>query len=719
MAEIGHLRAALSANSAAFEADMKKARNAVRSNAKGMERAMESVGKKFDDGIKKLNKYGGTAAAAAAAGFVALIKSQINAADAIGKLGAQTGTTSEYLSSMQFVAEQSGITLETVGKAAQRMAKNMDDARRGVIEAKEAFAVMDIAYQDGNGTLRDTEEVINEIADKFSKLENGAEKTALAVKVFGKSGAELINMLNLGSTGIEGLQKKAEEMGLVISTETAMQAAFFNDQIHELQNTGVGFGRTLAMDMIPGLIDATAAIKLAYKEAGFGTAAFIALGAAASAIVTKSTTAKINEIDSQINGLKDTTLGFYKEVSEVSPLLTKIGFHTDPEGEIERLLGERKKLADQLAEEEASLKKRQEDALKRQAEEAESRREATEKLRASFEERMRMQAEEKKAEMEKDAANRKILQTEEQRKQSISDTIEGLEKELSVLGMTKAQLVDYELALLKATPAQRAFAASLAEEAEEKQRALDLNEKYKTSLDQIGDAIATYKKLLDAGLISQEIYNDAVSDAWDGMKDKGVDTMTDLQKAIEGWGRQSSKALADFVSDGKGSFSDFARSVINDMLQMLTYQLILGPIFSGISSVAGGGTFSAGVSAAGGIFGGANKGASGIMPGEWDWLGGLFGAGKAIGGPVSSGMIYPVNERGPELLNLGSQQFLMMGNQGGSVTPNNQIGNSASGETNIRVINVTDPSMVADFMSSPDGDRVFINMLSRHGIQPG
>jgi hypothetical protein len=696
MPEIGHLRAALSANSAAFEADMKKARNAVRSNAKGMERAMESVGKKFDDGIKKLNKYGGTAAAAAAAGFVALIKSQINAADAIGKLGAQTGTTSEYLSSMQFVAEQSGITLETVGKAAQRMAKNMDDARRGVIEAKEAFAVMDIAYQDGNGTLRDTEEVINEIADKFSKLENGAEKTALAVKVFGKSGAELINMLNLGSTGIEGLQKKAEEMGLVISTETAMQAAFFNDQMNELKNTGVGFGRTLAMDMIPGLIDATAAIKLAYKEAGFGTAAFIALGAAASAIVTKSTTAKINEIDSQINGLKDTTLGFYKEVSEVSPLLTKIGFHTDPEGEIERLLGERKKLADQLAEEEASLKKRQEDALKRQAEEAESRREATEKLRASFEERMRMQAEEKKAEMEKDAANRKILQTEEQRKQSISDTIEGLEKELSVLGMTKAQLVDYELSLLKATPAQRAFAASLAEEAEEKQRALDLNEKYKSDLDRIGDSLAELKRLYDQGLISLDVYTSAQADVWGMVADKSektIDEMAEFQKAAA---QNMQDAFAQFLFNPfdqgiDGMLSSFV-TTIHKMASELLAQKALMALF------------------------GADFGGGGNIGG---FIGGLLGSGKAIGGPVSSGMIYPVNERGPELLNLGSQQFLMMGNQSGSVTPNNQIGNSASGETNIRVINVTDPSMVADFMSSPDGDRVFINMLSRHGIQPG
>jgi hypothetical protein len=41
---------------------------------------------------------------------------------------------------------------------------------------------------------------------------------------------------------------------------------------------------------------------------------------------------------------------------------------------------------------------------------------------------------------------------------------------------------------------------------------------------------------------------------------------------------------------------------------------------------------------------------------------------REMGGPVSAGSLYRVNERGPELLEVGGAQYLMMGAQGGNVT---------------------------------------------------
>lgn len=66
-----------------------------------------------------------------------------------------------------------------------------------------------------------------------------------------------------------------------------------------------------------------------------------------------------------------------------------------------------------------------------------------------------------------------------------------------------------------------------------------------------------------------------------------------------------------------------------------------------------------------------------------------MGEGHAVGGPVSSGKLYPVNEKGPELLNVAGKQYLMMGGQDGSVTPNNAIGKGAAPTT--IVVNVTPP----------------------------
>ena len=54
--------------------------------------------------------------------------------------------------------------------------------------------------------------------------------------------------------------------------------------------------------------------------------------------------------------------------------------------------------------------------------------------------------------------------------------------------------------------------------------------------------------------------------------------------------------------------------------------------------------------------------------------GGFVSGARASGGPVSPNSMYEVNELGPELLNQGGRTYLMMGAEGGSITP---LGTSA------------------------------------------
>lgn len=60
---------------------------------------------------------------------------------------------------------------------------------------------------------------------------------------------------------------------------------------------------------------------------------------------------------------------------------------------------------------------------------------------------------------------------------------------------------------------------------------------------------------------------------------------------------------------------------------------------------------------------------------------------RAGGGSVDSGKMYEVNEKGPELLSTGGKEFLMMGKQGGSITPNNKLGTGGGGA--ITIVNNT------------------------------
>jgi hypothetical protein len=58
----------------------------------------------------------------------------------------------------------------------------------------------------------------------------------------------------------------------------------------------------------------------------------------------------------------------------------------------------------------------------------------------------------------------------------------------------------------------------------------------------------------------------------------------------------------------------------------------------------------------------------------------------ASGGAANAYGLYEVNENGPELLNVGSKQYLMMGSQPGTVTPNGGYGSGLGGGQNITVV---------------------------------
>jgi phage-related protein len=206
----------------------------------GLERALGNADKQANNLSQGFSKLGiatrgiGTALAgigAAAIGGVAVIgKRAIDAADNLNDLSQRTGVGVEALSKFGGAAEDSGSSLDEVGKAMGKLAKGMADSSSATSEALRSIGVSTV---DSTGKLRGVDEVMLDIADKFSKLPEGAEKTALAMEIFGKSGANLIPMLNGGSAAIN-------EYSATITTEMAQAADAFNDAINAIMRELAG-----------------------------------------------------------------------------------------------------------------------------------------------------------------------------------------------------------------------------------------------------------------------------------------------------------------------------------------------------------------------------------------------------------------------------------------------------------------------------------------------
>lgn len=180
-------------------------------------------------------------------------------------------------------------------------------------------------------------------------------------------------------------------------------------------------------------------------------------------------------------------------------------------------------------------------------------------------------------------------------------------------------------------------------------------------------------------------------------KEAAANTAKQAETAFGNFLRNTEDALVEFVKTGKFSFRSLADSIIADIARMAAKSLTSG--FAGLLGSALGSYFGlptgSGTSTAGSSSGGSgvdySLGGSGSSGGL-----GLKLPGRANGGPVKSVGMYRVNEKGtPELLNVGGNQYLMMGDQSGRVNNMNGgsgggAGSSASNSVTINVFNNTD-----------------------------
>lgn len=272
---LARLSVELAANTAAFQQDMGKA-------ARIAEQEMKSVA----DAAMKVGGLIGAGLAAGAAAFTALAKQSINAADEMGEMAQKVGMSTEALSANAYVAKMSGVETDTLTNAIKKLNVNVVDAARGQGAAKDAFAALGIELKDQNGQLKDSDTIIRELSGRMSQFEDGAVKTALATDIFGKAGADLIPMLNQGEEGFAALTKEAEQMGLILSTETANAAGEFNDSLDRMKSAIAGNVNTVVAQMLPVFNQLAGDMAKASMEGGVLTGIANGLAVAFKVMVT-------------------------------------------------------------------------------------------------------------------------------------------------------------------------------------------------------------------------------------------------------------------------------------------------------------------------------------------------------------------------------------------------------------------------------------------------
>lgn len=171
---------------------------------------------------KTFQKFGATAAGAFAGIGLAAVTKQIadfgkETIDKFAEVGSETtklqrvmGGTAEDASRLRSAFQMTGVDSDTAGRSIGLLSKH-------IAANDKTWKSLGIAARDAHGKLLPTADLLPQIAEKFKDMPAGAEKTALALQLFGRNGAAMLPFLNKGAEGIRDLYSESDKLGTTLS----------------------------------------------------------------------------------------------------------------------------------------------------------------------------------------------------------------------------------------------------------------------------------------------------------------------------------------------------------------------------------------------------------------------------------------------------------------------------------------------------------------------
>ena len=261
---IGALRVTLGIDTAALEQGL----NRAQSRMSGVGAAMQSAGRMI---------AGALAGGAVLQGLATLrdmTQAAVDSAGAIGEQAQALGVTTDALQEYRYAATQVGLSTEQMDTALAQLTRRTGEAASGHGATAQAFERLGISLRDASGNVKTAAQLIPEIAEAMRNIPSDAERAAVAVALFGRSGQQLAPLLSGGAAGVNELTQAAHRLGVVLNSdaianadEVADQIAAINYQIEAQQNakllenadTLLKYEQAVG-DLKLGLMDATVAL---------------------------------------------------------------------------------------------------------------------------------------------------------------------------------------------------------------------------------------------------------------------------------------------------------------------------------------------------------------------------------------------------------------------------------------------------------------------------
>lgn len=170
---------------------------------------------------------------------------------AIDDIAKRTGASSEALSQLKYAAEQSGASIQDVEKGGRKLGQVLTNAANGSKSAAKSLDAVGLTAEQLSGLSFD--EQLKAVAEGLKTIEDPGARASAAMDLLGKSGANLLPMMEDGAAGIQTMMSEADALGMTLSSEQASAAANFDDAWAKLTSTLTGVGKIIGSAVAPML----------------------------------------------------------------------------------------------------------------------------------------------------------------------------------------------------------------------------------------------------------------------------------------------------------------------------------------------------------------------------------------------------------------------------------------------------------------------------------
>lgn len=233
------------------------AEEANKSLKKTDEKAQGLGGKLLDVG-KKAAKFGAAAVAgagAAAGAIFGVAQKAAASADEIDKMSQKIGLSREAYQEMAYVMELAGADINIMQSGMKSLRTAMDGAAAGTKAQAEKFAALGISVTNADGSMRSAEEVMFDAMGALQGMEDQTQKAILAQELFGKSGTELMPLLNQQAGSIDELRARAHDLGIVMSDDAVDAGVAFTDAFTEVKKIGGKLISDIGVKFMPVMME--------------------------------------------------------------------------------------------------------------------------------------------------------------------------------------------------------------------------------------------------------------------------------------------------------------------------------------------------------------------------------------------------------------------------------------------------------------------------------